>query len=98
MLKEALRSVRLSWLERRSKAEVSNVKFQKHYENLFTNKPASEKFVERSLPGANSTKGAEVLQALREINSDKAPGESQITSDHLKLLEENFQSSQKDFH
>ena len=89
VLKETLRSVRLSWLERRSKGEVSNVKFQRHYENLFTNRPAGEKFVERSLPGADSgpLKGAEVLQALREINMGKAPGESQITSDLLKLLE-----------
>ena len=89
VLKETLRSVRLSWLERRSKGEVSNVKFQRHYENLFTNRPAGEKFVERSLPGADSgpPKGAEVLQALREINTGKAPGESQITSDLLKLLE-----------
>ena len=45
VLKETLRSVRLSWLERRSKAEVSNVKFQKHYEKLLTNKLASEKFL-----------------------------------------------------
>ena len=30
VLKETLRSVRLSWLERRSKGEVSNVKFQRH--------------------------------------------------------------------
>ena len=80
---------RLSWLERSSKGEVSNVKFQKHHENLFTNRPASEKFVERSLPGADSgpPKGAEVLQALREINTGKATVESQITSDLLKLLE-----------
>ena len=65
------------------------MKFQRHYENLFTNRPASEKIVERSLPGADSgpPKGAEVLQALREINAGKAPGESQITSDFLKLLE-----------
>ena len=89
MLKETLRSVYLSWLERRSKDEVSNVKFQRHYENLFTNRPASKKFVERSLPGADSglSKGAEVLQALREINTGKAPGESQNTSGLLKLLE-----------
>ena len=31
-------------------------------------------------------KGAEILQTLREINTGKAPGESQITSDLLKLL------------
>ena len=66
--------------------------FQRHYENLFTNIPASKKFVERSLPVADSgpPKGAEVLQALREINTGKAPGESQITSDLLKLLEKNI--------
>ena len=65
------------------------MKFQRHYENLFTNKTANEKLVERSLPFADSgpPKGAEVLQALREINTGKAPGESQITSDLLKLLE-----------
>ena len=89
VLKETLRRVRPSWLERRSKGEVSNVKFQRYYENLFTNRPASEKFVERPLPGADSgpPKRLEVLQALREINTGKAPGESQITSDLLKLLE-----------
>ena len=49
----------------------------------------SEKFVERLLPGADSgpRKGAEVLQALKEINTGKVPGESQITSDLLKMLE-----------
>ena len=68
------------------------MKFQRHYENLFTNRPASEKFVGRSLPVADSgpPKGAEVLQALREVNTGKAPGESQITSDLLKLLEKNI--------
>ena len=89
VLKETLRKVRMSWLERRSKGEVSNVKSKRHYENLFTNRPASEKFVESSLPVADSgpPKGAEVPQALRKINTGKAPGESQITSDLLKMLE-----------
>ena len=46
LLKETLRSVHLSWLESRSKGEVSYLKFQKQYENLFTNRPADKKFVE----------------------------------------------------
>ena len=88
VLKETLRSVHLSWWERRSKGEVINVKFQRHYENLFTNRPASKKFVQRSLPGPDNgpPKGAVVLQAMREINTGKAPGESQIASGLLKLL------------
>ena len=48
-----------------------------------------EKFVEMLLSGADigPPKVAEVLQAFQEINTGKAPGDSQITSDLLKLLE-----------
>ena len=72
----------------KEQTEVSNKKSQRHYENLFTNRPASETFVESSLPGADSgpPKRAKVLQVLREINMGKAPGESQITSNLLKLF------------
>ena len=90
----------MSWLERRSKGEFSNCKFQKQYENLFTNGPAGEEVIQWSFRGANSgpPKRAEVLQALREIDAGKALGESQITSDLLKLLEKKTLRPHKDFH
>ena len=76
LLKETLRSVHFSWLESRSKGEVSYLKFQKQYENLFTNRPADKKFVE----------GGRGTTSHKKINTGKAPGESPITSDLLKLL------------
>ena len=95
VLKATLRSARLCWFERNQVCEVSRSEFRKHYEELFKDKPrANRTQVESEFPESwvqiqdrGPPSKAEVVTPIRGLNLFKSPGETQITSDQVKLVE-----------